>query len=57
MAIAMYIEDDILVPKQAIEYFLQYSPLMVQNKYNLGFVRIEKDYDDCETEYIVDLPK
>ena len=39
----MYVEDDILVPKQAIEYWLKYSPQMVQNKYNLGFVRIEKD--------------
>ena len=29
---------------------------MVQNKYNLGFVRIEKDYDDWGTEYIVDFP-
>ena len=52
----MYIEDDIFVPKQTIEYFLQYSPLMVFNKYNLGFVRIGKDYNDCENEYIVDLP-
>ena len=52
----MYVEDDILVPKQTIEYWLKYSPQMVQNKYNLGFVRIEKDDNDWGTEYIVDLP-
>ena len=52
----MYIEVDILVPKQAIEYWLQYSQQMVQNKYNLGFVKIEKDYDDWGTEHIVDFP-
>ena len=43
----MYIEDDTLMPKQALEYWMKYSPQLVQNKYNLGFVRIEKDYDDC----------
>ena len=37
----MYVEDDILVPKQTIEYWMKYSAQMVQNEYNLGFVRIE----------------
>lgn len=50
--IFMYIEDDILVPNKAIEYWLQYHELMVKEKYNLGFVRIEvKD----GIEYITDL--
>ena len=52
----MYIEADICIPKQAIEHWLQYLPWMVQIKYNVGFVRIEKDYQDNNTEFIVDLP-
>ena len=48
----MYIEDDILVPKEAIHYWQELSPLLKKMFYNLGFVRIEiKD----GTEFITDL--
>jgi len=52
--IFMYIEDDILVPKDAILYWLKYNEVLVQHSYNLGFVRIETL--DGE-EYITDIPK
>ena len=52
--IFMYIEDDILVPKKALEYWLQYNEPLIKNGYNLGFVRIETN---AGKEYITDLPK
>ena len=48
----MYIEDDILVPFNAIEYWLEYSKQLIKNNYNLGFVRIEVKDD---IEFITDL--
>ena len=53
--IFMYIEDDILVPCKAIEYWLKYSEELIKNKYNLGFFRIEVK-SKCKCEYITDLP-
>jgi hypothetical protein len=50
--IFMYIEDDILVPFKAIEYWLQYKSL-TSLRLNLGFVRIETSGD---SEFITDLP-
>lgn len=50
--IFMYIEDDILVPRSAIKYWLDYKNKL--NDYNVGFVRIE--YGDDGNEYITDLP-
>jgi hypothetical protein len=49
----MYIEDDILVPSQAIKYWLKYTDFgLTDQKFNLGFLRIEiKDGD----EYVTDL--
>jgi hypothetical protein len=41
--IFMYIEDDILVPLEAIEYWLKYKDQVLINKCNLGFFRIEVD--------------
>lgn len=41
--IFMYIEDDILVPKEAISYWLNYKDNLIKNNLNLGFFRIEKD--------------
>jgi hypothetical protein len=48
----MYIEDDILVPYKAIEYWLEYSDKCIEMNYNLGFVRIEIENGE---EYITDL--
>ena len=51
--IFIYIEDDILVPRKAIKYWLQRNEELISLGYNLGFVRIEIEGD---TEYITDLP-
>lgn len=51
--IFMYIEDDILVPKEAIEYWLTYHEQALHDNYNLGFFRIEKN--DYQEEFISDL--
>jgi hypothetical protein len=48
----MYIEDDILVPYKAIQYWLDYNEKLIKLNYNLGFVRIEINND---VEYITDL--
>jgi len=50
--IFMYIEDDILVPYTAIEYWLKYHPILLENNCNLGFFRIETKNEE---EYITDL--
>jgi hypothetical protein len=50
--IFMYIEDDILVPGKALEYWLQYNEQLIEKNYNLGFVRIETSDGK---EYITDL--
>lgn len=48
----MYIEDDILVPSAAIEYWVERHELLVAQRYNLGFVRIEtsKTNEECITD-------
>jgi hypothetical protein len=51
--IFIYIEDDILVPFKAIEYWLYYNEYLINMNYNLGFVRIEFDVNN--QEYITDL--
>lgn len=50
--IFMYIEDDILVPKKALEYWLKYNEDLISESYNLGFVRIETYNNE---EYITDI--
>jgi len=50
--IFIYIEDDILVPYKAIKYWLEYNEKLIENGYNLGFVRIETDNN---IDYITDL--
>jgi hypothetical protein len=50
--IFMYIEDDILVPYKAIQYWLAYHEKLIHLNYNLGFVRIEIENN---IEYITDL--
>jgi hypothetical protein len=48
----MYLEDDILVPQEALDYWLEYEPRLSPLGYDLGFLRIERD--DQGTEYVVD---
>jgi hypothetical protein len=50
----MYIEDDMLVPYKAIQYWLNYNEKLINLNFNLGFVRIEVANN---TEYITDLPR
>jgi len=51
--IFMYIEDDILVPTNALEYWLEYNEKLIELNYNLGFLRIE--VDNKNDEYITDI--
>jgi hypothetical protein len=53
--IFIYVEDDILIPKEAIEYWLKYNEQVIAVNRNLGFLRIE--IDDKNDEYISDLWK
>jgi hypothetical protein len=46
--IFMYIEDDILVRNEAIEYWLQYKDVLLENNCNLGFLRVE-NHNNLET--------
>ena len=50
--IFMYIEDDILVPNNALEYWIKYNEKLVNDGYNLGFLRIETFNNE---EYSTDL--
>lgn len=52
--IFMYIEDDILVPYKAVKYWLKYNEKLIDNNYNLGFVRIEVENN---IEYTLDIFK
>ena len=52
--IFMYIEDDMLVPCAAINYWMKYNKKLIENEYNLGFVRIETNAKN--EEFITDLP-
>jgi len=48
----MYIEDDILVPVAALDYWIEGHEQLVANGYNLGFVRVET----CDNEeYMTDV--
>ncbi len=51
--IYIYIEDDILIPFDAILYWLKYNKNLIINNYNLGFLRIETNDNE---EYVTDLP-
>lgn len=52
--IFMYIEDDILVPYNAIQYWIKYHPKLIQNNFNLGFLRIEIKNGE---EYMTDITR
>jgi hypothetical protein len=51
--IFIYTEDDIQIPKKTINYWLKNYQKLLNNKYNLGFVRIEKKSNN--DEYITDI--
>lgn len=51
--IFIYIEDDILIPFNAILYWLKYNKTLIRRKYNLGFMRIEIKNNE---EFVTDLP-
>jgi SAM-dependent methyltransferase len=48
----MYVEDDILVPVAALDYWIEGHERLVANGYNLGFVRIETSDNE---EYMTDV--
>jgi len=48
----MYIEDDILVPVDALNYWIKYNKSLLEKSYNLGFMRIELFNNE---EYSTDL--
>jgi hypothetical protein len=51
--IFIYLEDDILIPYKTIEYWEKYHVELLENGYNLGFVRIEtKDGEEFITDII-----
>ena len=44
--IFIYIEDDILIFKDTLNYWIKYKDMCINNNYNLGFLRIEKNEKD-----------
>ena len=46
--IFMYIEDDMLVPTESINYWLKYKDMLLEQNYNLGFIRIEVNTEGVE---------
>ena len=50
--IFIYVEDDILIPREALQYWLNYKDKLIEKNYNLGFFRIE--IDDKGDEYTSD---
>lgn len=49
----IYVEDDILIPNHTINYWLKHKDVALQNNYNIGFIRIEKDLQG--NEYMTDI--
>jgi hypothetical protein len=50
--IFIYIEDDILIPSKALDYWIEYSPNVIQHGYTLGFLRVEQEEGK---EFVVDV--
>jgi hypothetical protein len=46
--IFIYVEDDILIPSEAILYWVRYKDSVMKHGYNLGFLRIERDAKGIE---------
>ena len=51
--IFIYSEDDILIYNDSFNYWLNYKDICFQNKYNLGFLRIE--YLNNKNIYLTDI--
>ena len=51
----MYMEDDTLVHENALEYWFQHKDVLLQNGFNLGFIRVNKN--EKGVECMVDFPK
>uniref|UniRef100_A0A6C0CWL5 Glycosyltransferase n=1 Tax=viral metagenome TaxID=1070528 RepID=A0A6C0CWL5_9ZZZZ len=51
--IFMYIEDDMLIPRESLQYWFDHKDSVLKDNYNLGFVRIETDV--YGNEYLGDL--
>ena len=51
--IFIYVEDDILIPVNAILYWEKYNKILYPNKLNVGFFRIE--VDSIGEEFVTDL--
>lgn len=51
--VQMYLEDDIYFDNTSLDYWCRYKNLCINNDYNLGFLRIEKDDDN--NEFLTDL--
>ena len=51
--IFIYSEDDMLIYNEAFNYWLNYKDICFQNKYNIGFLRIE--YLDSKKIYLTDI--
>lgn len=49
----MYMEDDLMIPNTAIQYWIRYHKILNNKNYNLGFFRIE--IDEKGVEYVSDL--
>jgi len=50
----MYSEDDMLIPRDTFQYWLENHTDLVEKGYNLGFLRIEIE-PESQDEYITDL--
>ncbi len=54
--IFMYLEDDIGIPKKAIEYWLKYKDECLRSGMNLGFLRVDRNSADG-LYYVTDFKK
>jgi len=51
--IFIYVEDDILILNEALEYWIEHNSKLIEMNYNLGFIRIEvKDGEEYMTDIL-----
>ena len=48
----IYVEDDVLIKKEALEYWLHYKDKAASHNYNLGFLRVEVSRDG--NQFLID---
>ena len=51
--IFIYVEDDILIPNNSLQYWVHHKDILLKHNYNLGFIRIE--FDNQNKEYCTDI--